>query len=256
MTGARYLNAVVFGLTVFAAGHVFRNYIRSWPVVILGTVLILVSVVLFRVTIMAWTESLFILLSMWFVIYLSKFLTQQRLVSLLAITVLAGLASIQRYMGITLVLTGIISIALIHSRTVGYRLRCVSFLGVVATIPVALWLARNYWLTSSLTAGRAPASTSFLDNVGYVLGGISSWLLPVQYMPMNDAKVVLVALSLAVLAALVAVALKGRFGRSTEFQEISLTPPALFITLYTLSLLTATSVIAVTQINDRFLSPI
>ena len=75
-------------------------------------------------------------------------------------------------------------------------------------------------------------------------------------MPMNDAKVVLVALSLVVLAALVAVAFKGRFGRSTEIQEISLTPPALFITLYTLSLLAATSVIAVTQINDRFLSPI
>ena len=256
LTGARYFNAVVFGLIVLSSGHLFRNYLRSSALVILGTVLILVSVVLFRVSIMAWTESLFILLTIWFLIYLSKFLTKQRFIFLLMVAVLAGFASLQRYMGITLVLTGLISIVLIHRRSLGYRSACISFFGVVSTIPVALWLARNYWLTSNLIIDRIPPSTNLLDNIGYIVNTISSWLLPVQYIPMQPAKVVLLALSFAVIAGLACVALKARLGRPSGRKELPLAPFAIFVGVYTLCLITAANMDAFIRIDDRFLSPI
>lgn len=256
LTGARYMNAAVFGLTVFSSGLLFRNYIRSWPLVILGIVLMLISWALFRVSIMAWTESLFLLLTIWFVIYLSKFLTNQRLVFLLTITVLAALALMQRYIGITLVLSGVISIVLIYGKSVRYRFGCVAFFGAVSTIPVTMWLARNYWLTSSLTGGRTSSSTSLSDNVGQVLGVLSSWIVPVQYLPPTPPTAILMALSLAALAGLVGLAFKARLGRFAKRQEISLAPPAIFVVVYTLFLITATTIIAFTQIDDRYMSTI
>jgi len=110
LDGARFINAAVFGLIIFFTGHLLLSHLRSRAIAILGTASLLVSIVLIRVSVMAWSEPLFVLLSILFVIYLSKFLTERRIGFLLLIGIFAALACLQRYIGFTLVLTGFISI--------------------------------------------------------------------------------------------------------------------------------------------------
>jgi hypothetical protein len=152
LNGARFINAVVFGLIIFTTGHLLRNHLKTWVIVIAGTASLLVSVTLIRVSIMAWSEPLFVLLTLLFVIYLSKFLTEQRFVVLLVISILAGLACLQRYLGFTLVLTGFISIALfMRPRSFRDTFKYLGFFSLVSSTPLFVWFGRNYSLTSTIT---------------------------------------------------------------------------------------------------------
>lgn len=257
LDGARYFNAAVFGLTVFATGHLLRRHLESWALVILGTTSILISVVLLRVSIQAWSESLFVLLAILFVICLSRFLTEQRFVFLLLIAVLAGLACVQRYMGITLVLTGIVSIALLmRTKSLQDRFWYLTFFGLVSLIPVLFWIGRNYWLTSSLTGSRPLYQLSFLGNIGNAFATLASWLLPTNYVTMTPARVFLVIMALAVLAALVALGLRSRLSRPVLLPAVRLAPAGIFVTVYTLSLLAAATLVGWDPMDDRLLAPI
>jgi len=70
LVGARFLNAIVFGLIVFASGQLFRMHMRSTALAILATTSVLLSVSLLNVSVFAWTEPLFTLLTILFAMHL------------------------------------------------------------------------------------------------------------------------------------------------------------------------------------------
>jgi len=107
-----FFNAIAFGLIIFFSGHLFFNYFKSKILATLGAISILLSIPLFFVSKMIWSEPFFILLVILFITYFLKLLleTANRIGLLLLVSILASLACLQRYIGITLILTGIILI--------------------------------------------------------------------------------------------------------------------------------------------------
>ena len=263
LDGARFFNAVVFGLIIFTTGHLLRNHLRTWTIVILGTASLLVSVILVRVSIMAWSEPLFVLLTILFVIYLSKFITQQRFFLLLLIGILAALACLQRYLGFTLVLTGFISIAFfMRTKTFQDKFKYLAFFSLVSATPIAVWLGRNYWLTSTFVGDMSfsytnDSSTNFLVNVGDIFYSGSTWLLPINYMTSSSVRTIFVILGVSVLAALVTLALRSHLRGRSNLQVAQFVPAAIFVTVYILSLLVIrTRFSFYAPVGDRLLSPV
>jgi len=258
LDGVRFFNAVIFGLIIFTTGHLLRSHLRTWTIVILGTASLLVSVIILRVSIMAWSEPLFVLLAILFVIYLSKYLNDRRIKFLMLISILAAFACLQRYLGFTLVLTGFISIAFfMRSATFQSRLKYLIFFGLISTTPIAIWFARNYWFTSSFAGNRRPSSTGLLENIGDILYSSSSWLVPASYVTTAPIKIFFVVLGVSIITALVTVALRSHLRQRSSLQLPHLAPAATFVAVYIFSLLIIrTNISFYAPVGDRLLSPV
>jgi hypothetical protein len=105
LEGARYINALLFGLIVYSSGLLFMACYRKSYLAITGCICVLLSYPLTFVCSMAWSEPLFILLVVMFIIYLAKFLENVRLPILFIFSTVAAFACLQRYCGTTLIIT-------------------------------------------------------------------------------------------------------------------------------------------------------
>lgn len=178
LEGARVFNAVVFGLIIFTSGQLFRISLRSRKLVILGAISVLASTAFLGVSVMAWSEPLFILLAVLSIIFLQKFLIEKRWVVLLLFSIVVSFACLQRYAGVALVLTGVFSII--------FFLQGVSFLQklkygitfcVISMSPFLFWIMRNYMLTQTFFGpSRFPSRSSLLDEISYAFYIFVPWL--------------------------------------------------------------------------------
>lgn len=181
-TGARFINALAFGATVLVSGRLFLTCTRSKAFAVLGTVSILLSVPLLMLSTMAMSEPVFILLSVLFVRCLAGFLSTKRRSLLVAASVLAALAGLQRYAGVTLILTGGVLVALYpFGATLWARARYTAVFGVIACSPLAAWIVRNRVVTGE-TAGahtiRLASGAEFVRSATAAADVVARWLSP------------------------------------------------------------------------------
>ncbi|HSO96492.1 MAG TPA: hypothetical protein VLV81_10670 [Acidimicrobiia bacterium] len=180
-TGARLVNAVSFGAVVLLAGVLIRRHTSSRAVTLGATALVAVSPALINIASTAWSETLFSALVLAFLLALEDGIapgTPAR--ALGAAGVLAGLAFLVRYAGLSLLAVGALTIAAgayRHGlRTVARRLGV--FLGAGSVLP-GLWILRNAASGSRFLLGprvAAPESwRSFLDRF---LGGVQGLFTP------------------------------------------------------------------------------
>ncbi len=162
MVGARFLNAFAFGAVIFVLGTLLIRCTTSEVFALLGTLAAVVSPALLTPFVMAWSEPVFILLVALLLFTMSRFLRSKRLGMLVLVAIIAGLASLQRYAGVTLVLAGTVLVTLGTRKTSILRrgLHLLIF-GLISVTPLALWLARNMSIeghpTGSHPARLAPA---------------------------------------------------------------------------------------------------
>lgn len=178
--GARFLNAFAFGAIVFASGILFAGHLKSKALVVIATSSILLSVPLLSVSCMAWTEPVFILLVLLFTLYVPTFLRKHTASSLVTLAVLAALCSLQRYAGVTLTVTGAVIIAFgMRKASLSNRLKYLALFVAISCIPLAIWVTRNYVLTSMFTGyPRGPSRYSFVENRDFAVDLVTTWFLP------------------------------------------------------------------------------
>ena len=111
-TAANYLNAFILGLIIFIFGVWAAKNIRYRIYVLWGLVALVFSVPLLYVSRYVWSEPLFILLLLLFIIEVEKYIKTQKHGFLLLAAVFAALACMTRYIGVVLVLTGVVVILL------------------------------------------------------------------------------------------------------------------------------------------------
>ena len=108
---AHIINAVAFGLVIFLSGVFYKIQIKSSPsLAILGSFFVLVSVPLIQIYLMAWTEPVFILFVLLYILSLDLFLKKESRTLLFLFSLCAALACLTRYIGILLIPLGMISI--------------------------------------------------------------------------------------------------------------------------------------------------
>jgi 4-amino-4-deoxy-L-arabinose transferase-like glycosyltransferase len=176
---AGFINAFLFAsiilLTYLLATMLFANDRKS---TVLATLLTLLSVPLQEVSLMAWSEPLFILLALIFLISLQVFLRDGATTKLLLMTATAAVACLTRYVGVSLIMTGVIGILLLWERPPLKKLGLAFLFGLAASLPLAVWLARNWNVSGTLLGPRSPAASTLMQNLEQSAGLLLTWLAP------------------------------------------------------------------------------
>ena len=255
--GARIINAGVFGLIVYFSGLLFRRYFASLSFVAIGLVAVLLSPVLFRISIYAWTEPIFILLSLLFLLLMDSYLEQKSTTFLLLLAIVTALACLTRYIGVTFVLTGAAAILFLQKRDSRLKLFHLLILGAISVAPLGVWAVRNYLLTNTFTGERFPSQYTLFHNLYFALIKCISWLFPVDYLADNPISTRAHLLLGAVAGYLVGAVWPPRNLRSeskTAFCRIG--PIMLYIGVHVTFLVVTLSIVGFEPLSERYLSPL
>jgi len=253
--GARFLNAFAFGGIIFTSGFVFTRCLKSKALVVVATSSVLLSYPLLDISIMALTEAVFVLLIVLFVLQISAFLRDGRILPLVAASILAALCLLQRYTGITLVFAGAILIVLSdrHARLLG-RLRRLAYFLVIACTPMTLWVMRSLLTTHMLTGHARPHSVySLRDNVVFAADTATKWLVPESVS--LSARLAIVAGLLLLATAVLLFSLRTQRSADSDCPCIWSAGVVMFVYI-PLLLYTHQVGILDEPINDRYLSPL
>lgn len=126
--------------------------------------------------------------------------------------------------------------------------------GVVAVLPLVLWLGRNHILTGTLLGPRYPSCHSLLENLALTFTGLSAFWVPEVLVPQGLARLGLGALSgLAVVGASWGWLRASRAAKNTLSR---LGPVAVWAAVYALFLIASSTTTAYDDINLRLLAPL
>ena len=255
--GARIINAGVFGLIVYFSGLLFLRYFASLSFVVIGLVAVLLSPVLFRISIYAWTEPIFILLSLLFLLQLDGYLRRKSATNLLLLAIVTGLACLTRYIGIAFTVTGAAAILLLQRRDTRSKLLHLMLFGTISVVPLGAWAVRNYLHANTLIGDRDPSRITFYQNLYYALIKCINWFFPVDYLA-DNLKSTRGHLLLGAAAGYLAGAAwppRNAWAESkTAYGRIA--PVMLFTGVYVACLVVTSTLTAHEGINDRYLSPV
>jgi len=251
-TGALILNLAFFILTAYLASLMIRELVPR-ELFIPAVLVIVLSKPLIDVSVMAWTEPLFIFLVLLSLTFLSRYMRSGEWRPLILSASAAALASLSRYIGITLILSGFL-IILIHSREKGLKQRMsmgVAFASI-SSIPTVIFLARNYMRTSTLIGYRPPSSISFGENLHGALFSMTNWFVP-SVLP---SPVFLLAMLVFLVVVPVSIIVLWRnSGKDDRRRSVSV-PLIYFFSIYVFYLLGSSALVGFDRINERFMSPV
>jgi hypothetical protein len=174
----RYLNALAFGFTILLAGVWLSHNVEHKALVALGTLSVVLAESLVGISSLLRTEPVYIVFTLLFCMSMSHFLVDQNRRSLGLAILWAALATIQRPIGVSLIAAGglLILVGIPHvamSRRVLYA----GWFGVLSSIPLGLWLIRNYSINNTLMGHREPSTVSLRENLNNVYSIVEHWLV-------------------------------------------------------------------------------
>jgi 4-amino-4-deoxy-L-arabinose transferase-like glycosyltransferase len=124
----------------------------------------LVFTPLLTVTSWAWTEMIYIFLSLMAILALAIFINTNKNIMLYASGIFTGLAFLTRYIGITLFVTSLISLIL-NRDPIKNRISNILIFSSISLIPISLWIYRNTLLTGRPFGGREPSPYGIIYNI-------------------------------------------------------------------------------------------
>ena len=169
------LNAVIFGMTIFVVGQYLRRRLESRPLAAWGCIAVALSIPLAESAAWALTGSLFILLITLALIQADNFLAGGKVSSLIWAAVFCALAWQTRYIGAAAVVSVGLMIMLQPGESLARRWRRVAGFSLIAGIPMALWITRNYLAVGELTGNRRPVDYSLPSIIQDLAEGVWRW---------------------------------------------------------------------------------
>jgi hypothetical protein len=268
---ARYLNAIIFGLIVFFLGLMLLRHVKRPVFAVLGSIAVLLSAPLLNVSTSVWSEPLFILFVILFLMQLESCVQDDSLKKLAAAAVFAAAACMTRYIGITAIAAGVL-VLLFKRGSLWRRLGHICFFGFIAAFPTVLWLIRNYALSHTFTGGRTPSSLTLAQNLGYTLNTVASWFIPSQLLKVvagssgtdSGRLFIIVCGILVVFSPILAIiydsikrkGVRGGVAVLPKGRMLELSPAVMFTAIYMVYLIVTASSVAFDTINNRLLSPV
>jgi 4-amino-4-deoxy-L-arabinose transferase-like glycosyltransferase len=155
IVAARWLSIFAFVACIFIAGWTFFRYSRAPAMGLLAAALLLVFPNMIWMFSSAYSEPLFILLILAGGLCLVAYLHKERLALLIASAVLIGLIAVTRYAGVAMIAAGALCVLFFSSGKFWVRLRKAVVFGLVASLPVAVWLVWVYFNSAHSFGGRS-----------------------------------------------------------------------------------------------------
>ncbi|UCG41953.1 MAG: hypothetical protein JSU73_08675, partial [candidate division WOR-3 bacterium] len=175
---ARVINAAAAGLAVLVFGLLADRLLRRPELRLLALVGI-ISVPLLSVALMAWTEAVFVLLCLLFVLLFARWLDTGKTLVLAAAASCTALPALQRWAGLALIPAGILLVLTAAGPVSRLRRAGLALLfAVIGLGPPAAWMVRNLAVAGTL-AGRRPFTSGSLPAALRELGTVvGEYLLP------------------------------------------------------------------------------
>lgn len=243
-------NASLFAIMACSSIWLLRGFAKIvlWEEAIFFVV-VLSSKALLGVSVMVFSDILFIEMCFLFLIFLKKYLQQQKAVYFLFFMTFASLACLTRYTGVVLILTGACVLLVSFPKSLRQLARIPVF-GIIASLPLAFWLYRNYRVAGSLVGIRGRSIYSLSDNLFFTMKNVAFW-----FFPGSNTKLFLSLSVLAILLVWCIFLVKNPVnGLKRIIKKYWLL--ILFVCIYLLFLVSTSSLQAVDRINDRLLAPI
>jgi hypothetical protein len=176
-TAARLLNALAFGLIILSAGHLLRRTVQTRLLVVLGTASV-VSSALLKVSMMAWSEPLFVLFVLLSLVELSSFLETNQFLALVRAALLAALCLLQRYAGAMVVSSGCLMLVFYGPRCSFWkRVGRSAFFGCLSAAPAGLWMQHHHIVTGAIARAEAGAPAALPRNAVLALRTLGKWFM-------------------------------------------------------------------------------
>lgn len=173
-----WLNGILFGILLYTCGSMMNGFYQrnGWYKRIL-LVCILFSPALQEVYSMLWSETIFLLLILFFIISISNFIREMKMKWLFVAAIICSIACLDRYAGIFMVPVGV-SLIFFNQRDPLHKrlMRCLLFSGISLSL-FLINIIRNYFLTGFLMGQRQKGDLSFFRIIEYFGGVFCDWIL-------------------------------------------------------------------------------
>lgn len=247
---APVLNAVLFCALIFFTSSLlnqFRN--RSWLGKAAVLSLLACSPALLEVYNMLWSETLFLVLTLWFLHTMVRYLKTERLAALLLAGILVSIAFVTRYAGISLLATGCMLVLFFGAPSLKTKL--VHLLAFVSTgiSLVLINLLRNQQMAGNSTGVREKALRGLSENIFQLGGVVSEWL------PFLRGHEKMTAVLFLCIFGAAATGILFRIFQQQYYASAENTVAAFFVT-YTVFILGVATVSRFENLSSRLLSPL
>ena len=121
--GARILSSIAFGLDIFLVGLITYQIIRSKPFSLVSSVILLLTGELLEIHSWAMSDQVYITLSLASIFLLLIYFDDRKRLYLILAAVFASLAALTRYIGISIILAGGVSLIIDRGERYSRRLK-------------------------------------------------------------------------------------------------------------------------------------
>jgi hypothetical protein len=248
VTAAPVLNGLLFAAVIFTSGYIVSKFkanslIYKWLILIA----LVLSPALLEIYTYLWSETLFILEIMLFVLAYRNYMLKHTLNSLFLVSALVAISCITRYAGVTLIGTGGLMLLFDKELTIRKRIQHVLIFGFSSISLLVLNLIKNRLSTGLSTGTREPAVTPLSKNLYYAGTVMCDWMgLPNTMYPYA------IAIACIILLSLVALLIwKAYNGKLNTIENIVV----MFAAFYGIFIPVLASVSRFEPLNSRLLSP-
>ena len=172
------LNSLLFGLLIYVCGGImnaFSNNSGWYKRIIL--LCVLMSPALQEVYSMLWSETAFLLLILFFIIAISKYLEKTTMKWLLISAVICAITCLTRYAGVFLVCTGLAILFFNRENAWPRRLLHSFIFGGISISLLLTNIVRNLIVAGTATGPRPRSTIGIIKILEYFGGVICDWLL-------------------------------------------------------------------------------
>lgn len=183
---AEYVNAVCFGMTIFVIAMWLKSRIESRFLIVWSACACALSISLTEFSARATTEIMFILFVCCSLFAMDRFLSTERKQLLYWAAICAAGALLIRYLGVTLIGSGIL--ILLTQRNLSWRTKLLNTLtySCVAVTLFGVWILRNIFVIGSLLGRVHPDEFSLMHSLNTATGEISMWVYGVTGLEFLD----------------------------------------------------------------------
>jgi hypothetical protein len=174
LEGAKWLNAAIFALNIFLTGGLLFAVFGVFQLSIVVALVALTAFPLVQVHTMAWSESPFILCQLLSLHLLLLYLKVASKGNLVLASVGAGLSSLFRYAGLSIVSSGVLAILFLSCTDRRHKGTDALLFAGIGLLPTIIWTARNWQLAGEVvnrTVTFHPAALEQMLMLPAVIGG-------------------------------------------------------------------------------------
>ncbi|GAA4319211.1 hypothetical protein GCM10023149_17790 [Mucilaginibacter gynuensis] len=242
------INGLLFAAVIFVSGLLISRFkaksiIYKWLIL----AAIVLSPAMLEIYSFLWSETLFVLTILLFILAFKQYLQKHSWPALLLAALVAAICCITRYAGITIIATG--GLMILADGTLPFRKRMLHGLtfGIASSCLLAVNLIVNSLSSGLATGTREPSITPFSENLHYFGTVLCDWLgLTNVVYPFASGLAVFILVGL--IAGLVINSLKNRLN---SYESVI----TFFAVVYGLFILIIATVSRFERVNSRLLSP-